>query len=286
MSEVKMLINGHAVGAEETFPVLNPATEEVITQCPKATTQQLDEAVTAARSALPAWSAKSMDDRRAIILQIADRLEANLGELAVTLSAEQGKPIEGCAGLGDMFELGGSLAWIRYTASLDLPVEVIQDNDEARIEVHRKPVGVVGSITPWNYPLLITCWHVIPGLLAGCTIVAKPSEYTPLTVLQAMHLISDLLPPGVVNVVTGSGDIGAGMSAHEGIDKIVFTGSTATGKRIMASAAGNLKRLTLELGGNDAAIVLPDTNVAEAAGKIFATAGFFKPIFSFLQYSS
>jgi len=272
MSEVKMLINGHAVGAEETFPVLNPATEEVITQCPKATTQQLDEAVTAARSALPAWSAKSLDDRRAIILQIADRLEANLGELAVTLSAEQGKPIEGFAGLGAMFELGGSLAWIRYTASLDLPVEVIQDNDEARIEVHRKPVGVVGSITPWNYPLLITCWHVIPGLLAGCTIVAKPSEYTPLTVLQAMHLISDLLPPGVVNVVTGSGDIGAGMSAHEGIDKIVFTGSTATGKRIMASAAGNLKRLTLELGGNDAAIVLPDTNVAEAAGKIFATA--------------
>ena len=272
MSEVKMLIDGHAVGAEETFPVLNPATEEVITQCPKATTQQLDEAVTAARSALPAWSAKSLDDRRAIILQIADRLEANLGELAVTLSAEQGKPIEGFAGLGAMFELGGSLAWIRYTASLDLPVEVIQDNDEARIEVHRKPVGVVGSITPWNYPLLITCWHVIPGLLAGCTIVAKPSEYTPLTVLQAMHLISDLLPPGVVNVVTGSGDIGAGMSAHEGIDKIVFTGSTATGKRIMASAAGNLKRLTLELGGNDAAIVLPDTNVAEAAGKIFATA--------------
>ncbi len=272
MSEVKMLIDGHAVGAEETFPVLNPATEEVITQCPKATTQQLDEAVTAARSALPAWSAKSLDDRRAIILQIADRLEANLGELAVTLSAEQGKPIEGFAGLGAMFELGGSLAWIRYTASLDLPVEVIQDNDEARIEVHRKPVGVVGSITPWNYPLLITCWHIIPGLLAGCTIVAKPSEYTPLTVLQAMHLISDLLPPGVVNVVTGSGDIGAGMSAHEGIDKIVFTGSTATGKRIMASAAGNLKRLTLELGGNDAAIVLPDTNVAEAAGKIFATA--------------
>jgi len=272
MSEVKMLIDGHAVGAEETFPVLNPATEEVITQCPKATTQQLDEAVTAARSALPAWSAKSLDDRRAIILKIADRLEANLGELAVTLSAEQGKPIEGFAGLGAMFELGGSLAWIRYTASLDLPVEVIQDNDEARIEVHRKPVGVVGSITPWNYPLLITCWHIIPGLLAGCTIVAKPSEYTPLTVLQAMHLISDLLPPGVVNVVTGSGDIGAGMSAHEGIDKIVFTGSTATGKRIMASAAGNLKRLTLELGGNDAAIVLPDTNVAEAAGKIFATA--------------
>ena len=213
-----------------------------------------------------------MDERRALILKIADRLEENIGELAQLLSEEQGKPIEGFAGLGAMFELGGSLAWIRYTASLDLPVEVIQDNDEARIEVHRKPVGVVGSITPWNYPLLITCWHIIPGLLAGCTVVAKPSEYTPLTVLKAMHLISDLLPPGVVNIVTGKGELGAEISSHSDIDKIVFTGSTRTGKRIMEAAADNLKRLTLELGGNDAAIVLPDTNVAEAAGKIFATA--------------
>jgi len=272
MSEFNMLINGEAVGADASFDVINPANERVITQCPMATEAHLNQAVAAARAALPAWSAKSMDERRAIILQIADRIEANMVELATLLSTEQGKPIEGFAGLGAMFELGGCLAWIRYTATLDLPVEVIQDNDDARIEVHRKPVGVVGSITPWNYPLLITMWHVIPGLLAGCTVVAKPSEYTPLTVLKAAHLINDLLPPGVLNVVTGKGDIGAGMSAHEDIDKIVFTGSTSTGKRIMESASGNLKRLTLELGGNDAAIVLPDTNVAEAAGKIFATA--------------
>ncbi len=272
MSEFNMLINGEAVGADASFDVINPANEQVITQCPMATEAHLNQAVAAARAALPAWSAKSMDERRAVVLQIADRIEANMGELAQLLSSEQGKPIEGFAGLGAMFELGGCLAWIRYTATLDLPVEVIQDNDDARIEVHRKPVGVVGSITPWNYPLLITMWHVIPGLLAGCTVVAKPSEYTPLTVLKAAHLINDLLPPGVLNVVTGKGDIGAGMSAHEDIDKIVFTGSTSTGKRIMESASGNLKRLTLELGGNDAAIVLPDTNVAEAAGKIFATA--------------
>lgn len=272
MSDYSMLINGAAVGAERSIEVLNPATETVIAAVPEATTEQLDDAVAAARAAFPAWSTRSVDERRAMILQIADRLEENLPELAQTLSDEQGKPLEGFAGLGAMFEMGGCLAWIRYTASLDLPVEVIQDNDDARIEVHRKPVGVVGSITPWNYPLLITCWHIIPGLLAGCTVVAKPSEYTPLTVLKAMHLISDILPPGVINIVTGRGDLGAAMSAHEGIDKMVFTGSTRTGKRIMESAAGNLKRLTLELGGNDAAIVLPDTNVAEAAGKIFATA--------------
>ena len=272
MSDYSMLINGEAATAEHAIEVINPATETVIATVPEASLAQLDEAVAAARSALPDWSARSMDDRRALILKIADRLEENIGELAQLLSEEQGKPIEGFAGLGAMFELGGSLAWIRYTASLDLPIEVIQDNDEARIEVHRKPVGVVGSITPWNYPLLITCWHIIPGLLSGCTVVAKPSEYTPLTVLKAMHLISDLLPPGVVNIVTGKGALGAAISSHSDIDKIVFTGSTRTGKRIMEAAADNLKRLTLELGGNDAAIVLPDTNVAEAAGKIFATA--------------
>ena len=272
MSDYSMLINGEAATAEHAIEVINPATETVIATVPEASLAQLDEAVAAARSALPDWSARSMDDRRALILKIADRLEENIGELAQLLSEEQGKPIEGFAGLGAMFELGGSLAWIRYTASLDLPIEVIQDNDEARIEVHRKPVGVVGSITPWNYPLLITCWHIIPGLLSGCTVVAKPSENTPLTVLKAMHLISDLLPPGVVNIVTGKGALGAAISSHSDIDKIVFTGSTRTGKRIMEAAADNLKRLTLELGGNDAAIVLPDTNVAEAAGKIFATA--------------
>ena len=272
MSDYSMLINGESATAEHSIDVINPATETVIATVPEASLAQLDEAVAAARSALPEWSARSMDERRALILKIADRLEENIGELAQLLSEEQGKPIEGFAGLGAMFELGGSLAWIRYTASLDLPVEVIQDNDEARIEVHRKPVGVVGSITPWNYPLLITCWHIIPGLLSGCTVVAKPSEYTPLTVLRAMHLISDLLPAGVVNVVTGKGALGAAISSHSDIDKIVFTGSTRTGKRIMEAAADNLKRLTLELGGNDAAIVLPDTNVAEAAGKIFATA--------------
>lgn len=272
MTEYSMLINGQAVSTSETFPVLNPATEEVIAYSPKATQQHLDDAVAAARAAFPAWSAKSSDERKAIIHKIADRIEENMGELAQLLSMEQGKPMEGFAGLGAGFELGGCLAWIRYTAELETPVEVIQDNDDARIEVHRKALGVVGSITPWNYPLLITFWHIIPGLRTGNTIVTKPSEYTPLTVLRAMHLISDLLPPGVLNVVTGMGDVGAGISAHSDINKIVFTGSTATGKRIMAASAGNLKRLTLELGGNDAAIVLPDTDIAAAAGKIFATA--------------
>ncbi|MEQ8262766.1 aldehyde dehydrogenase family protein [Pseudohaliea sp.] len=271
MTGYTMLINGEAVAGDESFDVLNPSTDKVLATCPSGSQEDLENAVAAAKGALPDWSALPIEERSACLLRMADRLEENLAALAALLSAEQGKPVEGYAGLGANFEVGGCLAWIRYTAGLTLPVEVVQDNEQARIEVHRKPVGVVGSITPWNYPLLITCWHIVPALLAGCSVVVKPSEYTPLTVLKAMHLVADLFPPGVLNVIAGPGAVGAAMAAHGGINKIVFTGSTATGKRIMEAAAGNIKRLTLELGGNDAAIVLPDVDVEEVAGKIFAT---------------
>jgi acyl-CoA reductase-like NAD-dependent aldehyde dehydrogenase len=166
--------------------------------------------------------------------------------------------------------VGGAIAWTHVTADLSLPVEVIQDDDIARVEVHRRPLGVVGSITPWNWPLLIAIWHVIPALRAGNTVVVKPSEYTPLTTLRFVKLANGILPQGVLNIVTGGGEVGAAMVAHPGIAKIVFTGSTATGRRIMQSAAGNLKRLTLELGGNDAGIVLPDVDVKAVAPKLFA----------------
>ena len=179
MADYHMLINGQAASSEESFNVLNPATEEVIASVPKASPAGLDAAVAAARAARPAWAALSMDDRREIILKIADRIEENLPELGSLLSSEQGKPMEGFSGLGAMFEMGGCLAWIRYTASLDLPVEVIQDDDEARIEVHRKPVGVVGSITPE----LPTAYHVL-ACYPACwrlPVVAKARVY-PLTV--------------------------------------------------------------------------------------------------------
>lgn len=272
MSDYHMIINGMKVNSEESFAVLNPATEEVLAQCPKASLAQLDQAVAAARAAFPAWSQTSEGERASLIHAIGDAIEANAEELSKLLTQEQGKPLGGFAGLGSGFELGGVSAWCHYTAELDLPVDVIQDNDEARVEVHRKPLGVVGSITPWNFPLMIAIWHIIPALRSGNTVVLKPSEYTPLTTLRAMEIINDLLPPGVCNVVTGDGGLGAAMSTHPDINKIVFTGSTPTGKKIMQSASVNLKRLTLELGGNDAAIVLPDTDIASAAPKIFATA--------------
>ncbi|MCB1728959.1 MAG: aldehyde dehydrogenase family protein [Halieaceae bacterium] len=274
MTDYKLIIDGKKVATAETFPVLNPATEEVIAQCPKATPEHVDQAVAAARRAFPSWSATPDAERSRIVHAIADALEAHSEELSKLLTLEQGKPGVGFAGMGAAFEIGGTMAWAHATADLELPVEVIQDNEEARIEVHRKPLGVIGSITPWNFPLMIAIWHTMPALRSGNTVVIKPSEFTPLTTLRAAEIINELVPPGVFNIVTGDGSLGAALSSHPDINKMVFTGSTATGKKIMQSAAGNLKRITLELGGNDAAIVLPDTDVAAAAPKIFATALF------------
>ena len=272
MTDYKMIIDGKGVSTDETFPVLNPATEEVVAQCPKAKEEHVNLAVAAARRAFPAWSATADSERSRLVHAIADALEAHSEELMKLLTLEQGKPAGGFAGLGGGFEMGGTVAWCHATADLELPVEVIQDNDEARIEVHRKPLGVVGSITPWNFPLLIAIWHTMPALRSGNTVVIKPSEFTPLTTLRAAEIINELLPPGVFNIITGDGSLGAAISSHPDINKMVFTGSTPTGKKIMQSAAGNLKRVTLELGGNDAAIVLPDTDVEAMAPKIFATA--------------
>jgi acyl-CoA reductase-like NAD-dependent aldehyde dehydrogenase len=272
MSDFKLIIDGKPVDTAESFAVLNPATEAVVAQCPKANIEDLNNAVAAAKRAFPPWSATPDSERARIVHAIGEALEAHSAELCQLLVQEQGKPMGGFAGLGAGFEMGGTVAWCHATADLNLPVEVIQDNDVARIEVHRKPLGVVGSITPWNFPLMIAIWHTMPALRSGNTVVIKPSEYTPLTTLRAAQIINEIVPPGVFNIVTGDGSLGAAMSAHPDINKIVFTGSTPTGKKIMQSASGNLKRLTLELGGNDAAIVLPDTDVASAAPKIFATA--------------
>lgn len=270
--EYHLWIDGKAVPGADSFDVINPADLSVIAQAPAASPAQLDEAVAAARRAYPAWSALPWDERQSMLQALADAVEAHGEELSHLLCLEQGKPLNGFAGMGAGFELGGTLAWMRATTALSLPPETVQDDDTVTIEVHRKPVGVVASITPWNYPLLIAIWHIMPALLAGNTVVLKPSEQTPLTTLRLAELAQDILPAGVLNVLSGNGELGALISQHDGIDKIVFTGSTPTGQAIMRSAAGNLKRLTLELGGNDAGIVLDDVDVAAVAGKIFATA--------------
>ena len=272
MKKFNLIINGKPVSTEKYFNVINPATEEVIAQCPSADNSHLDLAVEAAQKAFVLWSAVDDSVRAQKVHEIADALSENQEELMKLLTLEMGKPLAGYQGIGSGMEVGGSIAWTRATAELSLPVEIIQDNDDAYIEVRRKPLGVVGSIPPWNWPLMIAIWHVMPALRIGNTVVIKPSSLTPLATLRFVEIANQILPPGVLNIVTAETGIGSAMARHPGISKIVFTGSTPTGKIIMQNASSNLKRLTLELGGNDAGIVLPDVNVTEVAPKIFAAA--------------
>ncbi len=259
-----MTIGGRDVAGAGTLDVVNPATGKVFAQAPDCSEAQLDEAVAAARAAQPAWAALPFEERRARVAALAGVLNENLEELKRLLTAEQGKPHEAAAG-----EIMGAAYWFMSAAGLSLPVDVLEDTDERRTETIRVPLGVVGGILPWNFPLLVFAFKVIPSLLAGNTIVAKPSPFTPLTTLRAGQLLAAALPPGVLNVVSGGDDLGRWMTGHRGIDKIGFTGSTQTGKAIMRSAADTMKRLTLELGGNDAAIVLPDVDVAATAQALF-----------------
>ncbi len=264
MEALKLLINGNLVAGDQTMPVLNPASEEVLAECPRGSVAQLNEAVAAAKAAFPAWAKTDIGARRKIIGEIADLIDANASELARTLTQEQGKPLAEAAA-----EVGGMAAFFRYFATLDLSMKVIEDSGERRVELHRRPLGVVGAIIPWNYPLLLLAFKLPPALLAGNTIVVKPAPTTPLSSLQFAALIKDLLPPGVVNFITDANDLGDALTAHPDVAKISFTGSTATGRKVMASASNTLKRVTLELGGNDAGIVLGDVDPAAVAPAIF-----------------
>ncbi len=269
MQNFKMVINGHSPATEESFGVVNPATGKIFATCQKGNEDSVNHAVLAARAAFPRWAATPNDEKKAKIHALAAALEENMPELMELVTKENGKPMGGLNSVGSGMEVGGSAAWTHYNAELELPIDIIQDNDEARIEVHRKPLGVVASITPWNWPLMIAIWHIIPALRSGNTVVIKPSPTTPLATIRFVELANKILPAGVLNVVTGDSDVGEALTNHPDVNKIIFTGSTATGKSIMRAAAGNLKRMTLELGGNDAGIILPDVNVKQMAEKIF-----------------
>jgi len=264
MAEYKLLIDGRLVDGANVMDVLNPATEEVLARCPRASAEQLDEAVAAAQAAFPAWMRTPIADRRALILKLADSIEAHADELARLLTQEQGKPLSEASA-----EIAYSVAFIRQLASYDLPVQILEDNDTRRVELHRRPLGVVGAIIPWNFPVLIVAFKLPFALLAGNTLVIKPAPTTPLSTLRLGELMAGIFPAGVVNIITDQNDLGGKLTTHPGIAKISFTGSTETGRKVMASAAASIKRLTLELGGNDAAIVLADADPAKVAPGIF-----------------
>ncbi|NCF78937.1 MAG: aldehyde dehydrogenase family protein [Alphaproteobacteria bacterium] len=260
----QLLINGALVDGASTMPVLNPATEEVLADCPTASEAQLNEAVEAAQAGFQIWKNTPIDERRAKLGEIADIIEANSEDLARILTQEQGKPLEDAMG-----EIMGASMFFRYFQTLDLPVEVLEDSDTQRVEIHRNPLGVVGAIIPWNFPVILLAFKLPAALLGGNSIIIKPAPTTPLSALHLGRLIADVLPAGVVNVIADNNDLGDKITTHKGISKISFTGSTATGARVMASAASTLKRITLELGGNDAGIIMDDVDVEKVAPQIF-----------------
>ncbi|MEV4007541.1 aldehyde dehydrogenase family protein [Actinomadura sp. NPDC049753] len=267
MSEnFSMTIDGRAVTAPGAFGVIDPATGEVAEQAPDASREQLDAAMASAQAAYAGWR-RDEAARRKALLAAAEVMFARSEEIGRILTLEQGKPLADAT-----MEVVGAGVWLKYFADLEMPREVIQDDARARVEVVRRPMGVVAAITPWNYPLLLAVWKLAPALLAGNTVVLKPSPFTPLSSLKLGEVLRDVLPPGVLNVVTGGDELGAWMTGHEVPRKISFTGSVATGKRVAAAAAPDLKRVTLELGGNDPAILLDDADPAAVADRLFGAA--------------
>lgn len=262
-----MTIGGKAVSAGNHLDVCNPATGQVFAAVPDAGAAELEAAITAARIAFPAWRDTPWATRAAIINQIGEAIAANSAELAAMLTREQGKPAEQA-----LFEVMAAAQWCQATATLTLPDREIEAGPGRHQITRYVPIGVVAGISPWNFPVVLSIWKIAPALLAGNTLVLKPSPFTPMTVLRIGELVRDFVPAGVLNIITGGDALGPLMTAHPGFDKVSFTGSTATGRRVMASAAPTLKRLTLELGGNDAAIVMPDINVPETAEKLFWSA--------------
>lgn len=246
--------------------ILDPATGEVVGTAPEHTVADLEAAVSAAKTAQPAWAALGHEARSTALLAAADAVDAHAEELARLLSREQGKPLNGP---NARFEVGACADWLRATAATVLEPETVMEADGSKAVLQYRPLGVVGAIGPWNWPMMITVWQVAPALRMGNTVVVKPSEYTPLSVLALVEVLNEALPEGVLQVVSGAREVGSALSAHPGIAKVMFTGSTATGKAIIRSSADTVKRLTLELGGNDAGIVLPDAAPAAIAEGLF-----------------
>jgi acyl-CoA reductase-like NAD-dependent aldehyde dehydrogenase len=262
--EFRMLIDGELVPGVSQFDVVNPATAQAFAQCPKADEALAERAIAAAKKAQPGWAALPVEERAALTNKLADALEARVGEFASLLTSEQGKPLDQAG-----YEIMGSVFTLRAFAAMRVEPKVLRDEGGNKVVEHRTPLGVVASITPWNFPLILLMNKLGPALVTGNTMVSKPAPTTPLTTLLFGELAKDILPAGVLNIVCDQNELGPLLTGHKDIAKVAFTGSTATGKKVMASSAGTVKRVTLELGGNDAAIVLDDVDARQVAKKVY-----------------
>jgi acyl-CoA reductase-like NAD-dependent aldehyde dehydrogenase len=263
----KLLINGQLVDGASNLEVLNPATGKPLAAAPVADAAQLNQAVAGAKKAFPAWSALSFEAREAKLNELADALNARADEFARLLTQEQGKPLAEAA-----YEIGGAVWGLRAFGAMRPETKVLRESSSERIVELRKPLGVVAAIVPWNFPVMLMVMKLGPGLITGNTFVVKPAPSTPLSTLKFGELAAKILPPGVLNIILISNDLGAALTSHPDVAKVSLTGSSVTGRKVMASVSAGLKRLTLELGGNDAAIVLDDADVKKVAPQIYASA--------------
>jgi len=257
------IINGEFVPTPTTRHSIDPATGEPLYEVPVARKEDLGAAVEHARRAFKSWSKTTHEERSTLLKAYADVIEANRDELEKLQTMEQGKPIS----LANM-EVGMTLTWLRTFATMQIPEEVLDDNDERTIYSTRTPLGVCGAIVPWNWPILLGLGKIGPALMTGNTVIMKPSPYTPYCDLKLGELAMSVFPPGVFQVLSGDDSLGPWMTEHPGINMISFTGSIATGKKVAASCAKTLKRYVLELGGNDAAIVCEDVEIEKCMPKI------------------
>jgi len=263
----RMLVDGELMSGAQQTPVYNPASRGAVAFAPRVTASEMEGAVVAARRAFPAWSRSSIDERANLVERLADRLWEHRGKFARLLTLEQGKLLAESEG-----EVIGAYYTLKAIAAMRLETRTLRNTDEILIEELYRPLGVVAGITPWNFPLIQAASKLAPALLTGNTMVLKPAGTTPLTSLLLGELASTIFPRGVLNVVSDNNDQGGTLARHPDVAKISFTGSSLTGSKVVAAAATSLKRFTLELGGNDPAIVLDDADPVELAPKIFAGA--------------
>jgi phenylacetaldehyde dehydrogenase len=269
----KLFIGGEWAdsAAGETFETVNPATEEVLARVSRAGEEDVERAVRAARTAFSygsPWRKMTPSERGRVIWRIGDLIEEHADEFAMLEALDNGKPFKVARAAdiplaADLFRY--MAGWTTKIEGDVIPVSGLTAPGEYHAYTRREPVGVVAQIIPWNFPLLMAAWKLGPALAAGCTVILKPAEQTPLAALRLAELIAEAgVPGGVVNVLTGYGDAGAALAAHPAVDKVAFTGSTEVGKQIVQAASGNLKKVTLELGGKSPNIVFADADLPSA----------------------
>lgn len=262
-TKFQTVINNQLVSTTNTRHSINPATSQPNPEVPVSTKEDLDKAIIAAKDAFKKWSKTSFEERRKALHAYADAINANADGFAKTLTMEQGKPLSQSA-----VEVGMASTWIRGLTAIEIPTNTIEETEERKIIQRYTPIGVCGAIVPWNFPVLLAVGKIAPALYTGNTIIVKPSPFTPYCDLKLVELATQFFPPGVVQSVSCDNSIGPMMTEHPGIDKISFTGSCITGKRVMASCAKTLKRVTLELGGNDPCIICDDVDIDAIIPKI------------------